>query len=93
ALLTLECLQREHIPVLALLLNEITPSTTAAQQQQTASTVSLLQSRAGVPVLGPLPYHMQLDHDWSGTIERLTQASPITDLADRVRRTTVESSG
>ncbi len=93
ALLTLECLQRAHIAVLALLLSETRLSSTVAQQQQTASTVSLLQARAGVPVLGPLPYHMQLDHDWSGTIERVAQSSPITDLADRVLRTTAESSG
>ena len=93
ALLTLESLQREHIRVIALLLNETRPSTTTAQQQQTASTVSLLRARAGVPVLGPIPYQAQLNHDWSGTIELVAQSLPIMDLADLAWRAIAESSG
>lgn len=93
ALLSLESLRREHIGVMALLLNETTPSTTSAQQQQTASTVSFLRERAGVPVLGPLPYQAHLDHDWADAIELIAQSSPIMDLADRAWRATVGNSG
>ena len=86
ALLTLESLERTHIAVMALLLNETRPSATSVEQRQIASTVSLLQARAAVPVLGPLPYQAQLGHDWSAAVETLAQSSPILDLADRVRR-------
>ncbi len=93
ALLTLESLQREHIEVLALVLNETRrPTTTLVQQQQASSTVSVLRERAGVPVLGPLPYQAQLDRDWSVAIELFAQSSPIMDLADRVWRAIAESS-
>lgn len=92
ALLTLESLQREHIEVLALVLNETRPSTTPVQQQQANSTVFVLRERAGVPVLGPLPYQAQLDRDWSAAIELFAQSSPIMDLADRVWRAIAESS-
>lgn len=93
ALLTLESLERKHIAVMALLLNETRPSLTSVEQEQIASTVSLLHERAGVPVLGPLPYQAWLDHDWSDAVETLAQSSPIRDLADRVRRGIAGSSG
>jgi dethiobiotin synthetase len=93
ALLTLESLERTHIAVMALLLNETRPSATSVEQRQIASTVSLLQARTGVPVLGPLPYQAQLGHDWSAAIETLAQSSSILDLADRVRREIAGSSG
>jgi len=92
ALLTLECLRREGIAVLALLLNETADSSAPVKRDQIASTVSLLRARAGVPVLGPLPYRARLDDDWSGTIEALAGSRPIMDLADRLWRGTAENS-
>jgi dethiobiotin synthetase len=92
-LLTLECLRREGIVVLALMLNETAAPRTPVEREQIASTVTLLHERAAVPVLGPLPYQAQLDHDWSGPIERLARSRPIMDLAERVWRATAESSG
>ena len=93
ALLTLECLRREGIVVLALLLNETAPPSTSVEQEQIASTVSLLRARGGVPVLGPLPYQARLDEDWPGTIEEVARSRPIMDLAERVWRATAESCG
>ncbi|MGZ8394439.1 MAG: dethiobiotin synthase [Nitrospira sp.] len=93
ALLTLESLGREGIVVTGLVLNETAGSRTPAEREQITSTVSLLQKRAGVPVLGPLPYQPHFDGDWFGTIELLARSGPIMDLADLVWRATAESSG
>lgn len=93
ALLTLECLRREGITVLALVLNETAPSNTSVEQEQVASTVSLLRATADVPVLGPLPYQARLDDDWPGTIEELARSRLIMDLAERVWRATAGSAG
>lgn len=93
ALLTLESLERIGIGTFALVLNETRPSTTSAEKEQVASTVALLRERAGVPVLGPLPYQAELDHSWCAAVETLAQSSPIEDLADCVRREIVGSSG
>lgn len=93
ALLTLECLTREGIAVLALMLNETAAAGTPLEREQVASTVTLLRPRANVPVLGPLPYEAELDRDWSGAIERLGQSRPIKDLADRTWQARPESSG
>lgn len=84
ALLTLEALERRHIAVIAVLVNETEPSVTSVQQEQCASTVTLLRERAGVPVLGPLPCQPNLHHDWCAAVERLAQSSWITELAELV---------
>jgi dethiobiotin synthetase len=93
ALLALESLERAKIAVMALLLNETRPTLSSVEQAQVSSTVSLLRERAGVPVLGPLPYQAHLDHDWSAVVELLAQSGSIRDLADRVKRGIAESSG
>ncbi|MEK6801261.1 MAG: dethiobiotin synthase [Nitrospirota bacterium] len=93
ALLTLEGLRQRRLTVVAVLLNETVPSTTTAQQEQCASTVALLRERAGVPVLGPLPYRPHLGSDWSGAGETLAQSSPIRELADLVWANAVGRSG
>ena len=92
ALLTLESLGREGIVVKALVLNQTVSSRTSFEQDQVASTVSFLRERAGIPVLGPLPYQSELDCDWFGAIELLAQSDPIRDLADLVWRATPEIS-
>ena len=93
ALLTLEGLRQRHCAVMAVVLNETALSTTPAQQEQCASTVALLRERAGVPVLGPLPYQPQLGTDWSGAVEMLAQSSPIRELANLVWANAVGMSG
>lgn len=89
ALLTLESLERHHIPVIALLLNETGPSATTVQQEQCASTAFLLRERVSIPVLGPLPYQPHLEDDWPMTVETLAQSRPISDLADHVWKVVV----
>lgn len=84
ALLTLEALERRRIHILALLLNETVPSTTAVEQEQRASTVALLKERASVPLLGPLPYQPPLDGRWNETVEQLAGSRPISELAELV---------
>ncbi|WHZ21523.1 MAG: Dethiobiotin synthase BioD [Nitrospira sp.] len=92
ALLTLESLERAGIGTLALVLNETRPASTSYEQEQVASTVALLRERAGVPVLGPLPYQAGLDHGWCAAIETLARSRPIKDLADRLLREIVGNS-
>ena len=93
ALLTLEGLRQHHCAIVAVVLNETALAVTPAQQEQCASTVALLRERAGVPVLGPLPYQPHLGSDWSGAVEMLAQSSPIRELADLVWANTVGMSG
>ncbi|MGC3975155.1 MAG: dethiobiotin synthase [Nitrospira sp.] len=84
ALLTLEALERRQIRVLALLLNETALPMTAVEQEQRASTVTLLRKRVSVPLLGPLPYQQSLDGRWNETVEQLAGSPPISDLAELV---------
>lgn len=84
ALLTLEALERRQIPVLALLLNETTPSSTPVEQDQCASTVALLKKRVSVPLLGPLPYEARSGDEWLHTVEQLAGSPPISVLAELV---------
>ncbi len=93
ALLTLESLCREGIVVKALVLNETVGSGTCFEREQIASTLSLLRDRAGLPVLGPLPYEPQFECDWSGAMEWLAQSGPIMNLADLVWRVPPEIPG
>ena len=92
ALLTLEALEGRQIRVLALLLNETVPSTTAVEQEQRASTVALLKERVSVPLLGPLPYQSSLDGRWNETVEQLAGNGPITELAEIVWNAREENS-
>ena len=93
ALLTLEALERRQIPVLALLLNETTPSSTPVHQEQCASTVALLKKRVSVPLLGPLPYVARSGDEWLHTVEQLAGRLPISELAELVWKADVERSG
>ncbi len=93
ALLTLEGLRHRGLAVLAVVLNETVPSTTSVQQAQCASTVALLRERAGVPVVGPLPYRQQCCSDWLAAVEMLAQSRPIRELADLVWTSSAEMPG
>jgi dethiobiotin synthetase len=93
ALLTLECLTRAGVTVMALVLNETTAATTAVEQSQVASTAALLRGHTDIPVLGPLPYQDRLGDEWSDTIEQLAGNPLIVNLAQQVRRATAETFG
>lgn len=81
ALLTLHALRRRKIPIMALVLNQRHPVRTKIALAQEQSTVNLLRLRAGVPVVGPLPYNPSLNRNWNEGLVRLAGTAPITKLA------------
>ena len=80
ALLTLGALRQRNIPVLALVLNRTLPAQTATARAQERSTVRLLRQRAGVPVIGPLPYRSTLERNFHSEVARLARTAAITKL-------------
>jgi dethiobiotin synthetase len=80
ALLTLGALRQRKISVLALVLNQTLPAQTATAREQERSTVRLLQQRAGVPVIGPLPYRSTLERTFHSKVTRLARTAAITKL-------------
>ena len=82
AMLTLEALQRRGLTVLALMLNASAPA--AEDLSQVVSTTLLLQQRAGVPVLGPLPHLPEVQAAWGSGIDELAGHPAIQRLADLV---------
>jgi dethiobiotin synthetase len=80
ALLTLEALRRRNVSVLALVLNQTLPARTVTARMQEDSTVHLLRQRAGVPVIGPLPYHSMLERNFQSEVARLARTAPIRKL-------------
>jgi len=81
ALLTLDALRLRHIPIVALVLNQLQPSRTKTTRTQEQSTVNLLQRLAGVPVVGPLPYHVTVNRRSDEGLARLVETAPIKKLA------------
>lgn len=84
AMLTLEALRARHIPIVGLMLNEGCASQGSTENAQRDGTVRLLTDRAGVPVLGPLPYDALLLRDWPERLRRLSQEPAIAALADLI---------
>ena len=80
ALLTLEALLRRNVSVLALVLNQTLPARTVTARMQEGSTVHLLQQRAGVPVIGPLPYCSNLKSNFHLEMAKLAKTAAITKL-------------
>lgn len=81
ALLTLQALRRQKIPIVALVLNQRRPVRTKTARGQERSTVSLLRRLAKVPVVGPLPYSPSVNQNWNEGVLRLAGTAPITKLA------------
>jgi dethiobiotin synthetase len=81
ALLTLHALRRRKIPIVALVLNQRRPVHTKTARVQEQSTVSLLRLLAGVPVVGPIPYSLSVNRNWSEGMVHLAGTAPITKLA------------
>lgn len=84
AMLTLEALRARHIPIVGVMLNDGCESRNSTETAQRDSTVKLLRERAGVTVLGPLPYDASLERDWPERLRRLSQDPAIEALADLV---------
>lgn len=80
ALLTLHALRQRKIPIVALVLNHTCSLKTAVAQGQARSTVRLLRQRAGVPVIGPLPYRSGLRRHFHREVTRLAGTAAITKL-------------
>jgi dethiobiotin synthetase len=81
AWLTIEALRRRKIRIVALVLNcpQSTKSNIARLQART--TVEALRQRAGVPVLGPLPFQSALSRQFRETVVRMTRTAAIRKLA------------
>ncbi|MFM8550855.1 MAG: dethiobiotin synthase [Nitrospiraceae bacterium] len=87
ALLTLEVLQAQNIPLVALVLNQHMPLQEGpGLVLQQEATVELLKERSGIPVIGPLPYHAMLAEDWSAGLSRLAGGAGMLALADLISR-------
>jgi len=84
ALLTINALRQQKIPILALVLNRTMPAKTATARRQERSTVSLLRESAGVPVIGPLPYLPGLDMQFERAVAKLVLNSEMRKLTKLV---------
>lgn len=79
-LLTLDRLQTQGIPILAVVLNSIEEGLTSSiLEKQMGSTIDLASELAGVPVLGPLLHASPL-LDRVSSLEPLAQSEVIRDL-------------
>jgi dethiobiotin synthetase len=80
ALLTIAALRRRKIPIVALVLNQTGPARSKVARIQERTTVELLLKRAGVPVLGPLPYRSGLSKRFRPSAVRLSRSAAIKKL-------------
>lgn len=81
ARLTIEALQKRHVSVVALVLNQTERTNGATLQRQRHSTVSLLEELVNVPVIGPLPFLKRIGTGWIGAIDTLSKTGEIKRLA------------
>ena len=81
AMLTLHALRQKHIPVMALVLNQLRPVQTRIARIQEESTVNHLRRLARVPVIGPLLYSPSMNRNWNEGLAYLAVTAPITKLA------------
>lgn len=86
ALLTIEALRRNNIPILALILNRTQSVRSAIARMQERTTIEILRAHAGVPVLGPLPYEPSLSSRFRPTVIRLARTAAITKLAALIQK-------
>lgn len=80
ALLTIEALRRRKIPVIALILNQTSPTRSKIMRIQERTTIGLLLKQAGVPVLGPLPYRSGLSKRFRPCVIHLSRSAAVTKL-------------
>ncbi len=86
ALLTIEALRRNRIPILALVLNQTESARSAVARLQQRTTLEILRTQAGVPVLGPLPYEPGLPGRFRPAAHHLARTAAIKKLAQLMRR-------
>lgn len=91
ALLTIEALRRNKIPIVALVLNRTDPVRSTIARIQERSTVAILSKQAGVPVLGPLPYESGMPGRFRPTVARITRSSAIKKLAMLLQKSARQS--
>ena len=84
ALLTIEALRQRKIPIVALVLNQTDPAKSKIMRIQERTTVEILKKRAGVPVLGPLPYRSGLSKQFQPSAARLSRSTAIKRLVELV---------
>ena len=86
ARLTIEALQRQESPILALVLNATFPVSSAIEWEQTRTTHSLLRELVTVPVLGPLTYSALFAENWVKGIDEWSGNPVFAALADQIMR-------
>lgn len=83
ALLAVEALRHSRIPVMGMILNNITPaSESATVRLQGETTIALLKELSPVPVLGPLSYQDGLEAGWKTGSLTLAGDPTICGVAD-----------
>ena len=85
ALLTIDALRRNKLPILALVLNRTQPARSALSRAQERTTVEILRKQSGVPVLGPLPYVPGLARRFRQSVVRLARTAAIKNLEKLVK--------
>lgn len=91
ALLTIDALRGNKIPIIALVLNRTAPVRSTIARIQERSTVAILSKQAGVPVLGPLPYESGMPGRFRPTVARLTRSTAIKKLAMLLQKSARQS--
>ncbi|MGE0642264.1 MAG: dethiobiotin synthase [Nitrospira sp.] len=91
ALLTIEALRRQKIRIVALVLNRTEPVRSAIARVQERSTMAILRKRAGVPLLGPLPYESGMPGRFRPAVARLSRSTPIKKLAMLLQKSARQS--
>ena len=86
ALLTIEALQRNRIPIVALVLNQTESARSAVARLQQRTTVEILRKQADVPVLGPLPYEPGMPGRFRPAVQHLARSAALKKLAQLMRR-------
>lgn len=81
ALLTVEALRKRQLTVAALVLNATRPVRSQEARLQEKTTVEFLRRRAGVPVIGPLPYRSEAQKQFKKSVVRFAKSAAIKNLA------------
>lgn len=84
ARLTIEALRLRQSQILALVLNESRPVSSAIEWEQTRTTQSLLRELSAVPVLGPITFSTVVSDDWPKGIDELATGPIITALGEMI---------
>jgi dethiobiotin synthetase len=84
ARLTIEALRLRQRQILALVLNESRPVSSAIEWEQTRTTQSLLRELSALPVLGPITFSTVVNDDWPKGIAELAAGPLIAALGETI---------